>query len=101
MKRASRARLTLHPDAPTVRFDDAFRNREAETEPAPIAAIRLPEAPEDVRDLLGRNARTSIDYRKADFAIGARGAHEHLAARRCELDRVSHEVREQLLNATD
>jgi hypothetical protein len=81
---------------PAVRVDDAFRDREAEADAAAIAAARLPEAIEQVIEMLLRNARTGVGDAEHDLhLVRPRREHDAPAGGR-ELDRVADEVAEHL-----
>ena len=71
---APQSDVTLNPNPSVVRFDDSFRNRESETDSAPIRRPRLPESSEDVRELLRGYARAGVDHGKSHFTICRRAA---------------------------
>ena len=68
---------------PALELDQVPGDREAEAEPAALAAdagVGLPEALEDVRKELRRNAGPGIADRDLDVRIDPLEAHLHLAA---------------------
>src|SRR5215210_8405688 len=71
---AARAHLALDPDHAAVGFDDAFRDRQTESDPAPIRGHGLPEAPENVRQLVGRDSRSVVGDTELYSAIDRLGA---------------------------
>lgn len=59
-KRRALAKLALDPDLPAVRLDDALGNLEPQAGAVACALFGLPEAVEEVRYLLGRDAAAGI-----------------------------------------
>src|SRR6185369_369192 len=76
IKVAAGSHLALHPDHAAVGLDDALRDGQAESDPAPVGGHRLPELPKNVRDLVGWNARTVVLHGKPDAPVNWLGTHE-------------------------
>src|SRR6478672_8584894 len=98
VKRAAEPDVAFHPDAAVVGFDDSLRDRESEPDPTAVRRFRLPEAPENVWKLLGRDARSGVDDRESYFTLETLGANGDAAISRGELHRVADKVGQHLLN---
>src|SRR6185436_16410811 len=83
-----------------VHLDEVPRQREPDAEPAELArraGVRLPEALEDVRQVLGGDADAAVLHADHDRPVVAPRAQRDSAARRRELDRVRQQVPQDLL----
>ena len=52
-----------------MRLDDSFRDRETKPDAAAIRTTRLPELPEHVRQLIGRNTGAGVRNLNAHLAL--------------------------------
>src|ERR1043165_7832255 len=95
-KRSPPAHLAVDRDRTAMCVDDTLDNREAEADAAPLLAGRLPEAVEDVRDLLAGDTRSGVAHGEHDLAGRCARSDEDRAFFWCELDRVPEQVREDL-----
>src|SRR5688500_958940 len=83
---ASFAGLALHPDLPTVGFDDPLGDREPKSNAAVIPSVRLPELTEDVRQMLGGDSGPSVTHFELQRTLPRRASHDDAPAPRRELD---------------
>src|SRR5690606_8756151 len=91
--------LALHPDTAAVRLHDALGDGEAEAD-APAAGVAcLPEAVEQVRKLIGRDAGPRVADLEADLVAIARDVDAHAATFRREFDGVADQVAQRLQQA--
>src|SRR5690606_3108163 len=90
------AELALDGDAPAVGLDDALGDGQPKPEADVARLLRAPEAIEDVRERVRRDAGPLVLHREADAAPRARGRDHDAPAGRGELQRVADEVREHL-----
>src|SRR6266480_2980000 len=95
-KTASMSGLTLDTDAAAMRFDDPLHDRESEADAAARRFPRLPEPVEDVRQFLGRDARTRVANGEFHRGFTRRRADLDASILGSELDGVATEVREDL-----
>src|SRR6476646_6239605 len=82
-----------------MRFQDAPRDVETESQTPAVATADLPESPEDGFQVLGGNSGAGDLDRDTDLAAGALGPDGDVRASRAELDRVGHQIREDLKQA--
>src|SRR5690606_33282866 len=93
------ALLALDPDAAAVRLDDALGDGEAEADAAAARVAGLPEAVEEVRELIGRDAGPGVADLEAHLVAIAFDVDAHAPAFGRELDGVADEVAERLEQA--
>src|SRR5437763_9746225 len=86
--------LAFRPDLPFVRVHDPLGDGEPQTGAQPRGLPRLPEALEDMRELIRCDPGPGVGDREMDLAIGKLGPDRDRAAFRGELDRISDQVRE-------
>src|SRR5258706_817839 len=70
-KDAAVAELASNVDRAAMRLDDAARDGEAESDPAAVSALRLPELAGQPRDLRCGYSWSRIAYREVHRAIGS------------------------------
>src|SRR5258708_5520083 len=95
-REAERRPLSLparHDDAAPVGLDQALHDRQPQAESAAVGPRRLPEAIEEMRDVLRADAGARIGHAEPHGAVLRFRRYREGAARRRELDRVAHEVR--------
>src|SRR5262249_35786162 len=97
-KLATRSELGRHRHLPAVRLDDAFRNRQTEAGALRLP-VTLPEALEQVRDVVVGNARPGVAHLDANVCALGHDFDGDASASRRELDRVAHQIREHLQDA--
>src|SRR5581483_6456300 len=98
--RAATDAVARDGDPSAVRLDDARGDREAETEAAMAALLRigrLPEPLEDVRQERAVDADAGVGDDDLDLRVARRYGQRDEAARWRELDRVGDQVRQHLL----
>src|ERR1700693_1692867 len=95
-KRASSSGSADIPDAPSVRLDNRFRDKEPEPEPGHIGTVELPIALEDPLELVLSNSRSEISDRELNTMVDCSQAPEDFHFRGAELEGVGKEVREDL-----
>ena len=102
---ASTAEPRLRRERPAVGLHDPLRDRQPKAEAAALRrtrpnAVRAPEAIEDVRQIVRRDPHPGIAHDDRDLVVRtARHRHLHATAARRVLDRVRHEVEQQLAQA--
>src|SRR4029453_8270436 len=99
-KRRTRAELTLHPDPPTVEFDEFPPERQPQTSSLSLLVRRahLPELFEDGSLVLRGNPHPGISHRDLGHAIHNPRPHLHPATFWGELQGARQEVQEDLLD---
>ena len=120
-KAASASFLAGHPDLSSVALHQVACDRQAQPGSAAASrSIRFVEALEDARHIPGWNAHARVPHLDQNHRAVAGlpcwrlpaisqdaivpdnlGAHGDVAARRCELDRVVHQIGDDLLGALD
>src|SRR5438445_5052488 len=93
-ERAALPRLALRPDLPFVRLHDPLGDGEPQTCALPGGLPPLPEALEDVRELLRGDPGPGVGHQEPGFAIAKLGPDGDRAAFRGELDRIPDQVGE-------
>src|ERR1044071_6712029 len=84
--------FAIGPDAAAVRFHDAPRDVEAQSETTPVVAADLPEPSEDCFQVLGRDSRPGVRDRDARLASTALRPDGDSRSRGGEFDRVSDQI---------
>ena len=95
-KRCAMAGLALDGHTAAMRLDQGLHDGKAQTNASAVGACRLPEAVEQVRNMLGRDATARVRYAEAHRAVVPLRGHRDRATRRGGLNGVVHEVGEDL-----
>src|SRR4051812_28934365 len=101
-RRAVSNAFALDPNAAAVHLDEMARQREADAEPAKLArhaGVRLPEALEDERQMLLRDADAGVGYADLHGSAPLGRAQRHAPFGPRELNRVREQVPEHLQQA--
>ena len=106
LKLTSRARAALHPEFSVQQLDQPGANGQAESGPSELSSVRdvgLRERFENQLLLFWWNPDSSVPYREAQSYAGSAGGFQsdpygHFATL-CELDRVPHQVDQNLPHA--
>src|SRR5438128_5920289 len=93
-ERAALSSSALRPDLPPMRLHDPLGDGEPQTGAQPGGLPRLPEALEDMRDLIRSDPGPGVGDREPDLAIGKLGPDGDRAAFGGELDRIPDQGRE-------
>src|SRR5690606_32701214 len=98
-ERRAEARLADGPDLTAVCLDDSLRDEEPE--PGAFAAGRVirPEAVEEIRQVLRRNAGPRVGYSEPRHAVARFDCEVDFAAARYELQRIAQQIGQHLLDA--
>jgi excisionase family DNA binding protein len=96
IERAAAAKSALCPDSSTVCLDDALGGGEPQPRAAAVGSPDLVEPLEQVREVLGGNARARIRHPEEHFLPLRSRADRDAATGRRELERVADEILEHL-----
>src|SRR5262245_22804481 len=93
--------LAFDPDAPSVQFDEALRERESEAGPLalPHAHVRLLELPEDPFLVVCGDTGPRVRHRHEHLSVLPRRRDDDASPPWRELDRVREQVEDDLLDA--
>src|SRR5690606_19840973 len=95
----SGTRLGFHPDPPPVRLHYGAGDPEAEAHYPPVSLTRLPEGGKDVRQMLSRNAGSTVAHRYLQPLSRHPPHHLHVSAIGSELAGVATQVRDHLVES--
>jgi len=93
------ANLALDPDSTAVCFDDPFCYRKTEPHTSTVRLARLPEALEQMGEILGWNPGSGVGHLEDDFVILPPSAQRDASSFRRELDGIRQEIAEHLAHA--